>query len=200
VEVVVVAAEEEGQDIVVPTPPVAAVPAPCVAHLSPTPDTSCPCAACVRNRRLGGGIFTCSICFEDCLPVHDPASLFLFSPPTEEGLPYGLMLGSKEDGHVACLSCARDYVEGFLKKEGKCFPVCCHEVRLSSFPFDEENVELTPMLAVQCDYELTDDDAARILGEDLEKWVRLLSFLSFSPSLPPFVPSPMFCSPASFER
>lgn len=100
---------------------------------------NCPCPTCEQTWRRHHGIAVCSICFEDCRPVFDPAALFLVVRPEKDDVPYGLHLGPKEDGHVACLSCAREYVEAFMKADGRCFPVHCHEVRLPlllSFPCD----------------------------------------------------------------
>ncbi|GAA5909977.1 hypothetical protein JCM6882_008418 [Rhodosporidiobolus microsporus] len=97
--------------------------------------------------------FTCSICLDDCIPVADPYKASLAPSSSSLSAPFGLFFGPRSDKHVACLSCAGEYVQNKLQDAMavKVFPILCHEAK--------------------CNYELTDGDAARIFGEaHLERW------------------------------
>lgn len=99
----------------------------------------------------------CAICLEKCRPVTNPYEDSLVG--SSGAVPYGLFIGPRADKHALCIGCAVTYLVNKLdgEKARKIFPLTC----------------------VECKYELTDDDARRILGPDLETWVRL--FLSFLP-------------------
>ncbi|GAA5973051.1 hypothetical protein JCM11641_000386 [Rhodosporidiobolus odoratus] len=94
---------------------------------------------------------TCSICLERCLPVTDPYTVSL-EASASGAVPHGMYFGDRKDKHIACLTCAAEYVQHKLNEPGsRAFPIGCPEA--------------------QCDYSLTDLDAARIFGEaNLERW------------------------------
>ncbi|BGP19622.1 hypothetical protein JCM10213_008324 [Rhodosporidiobolus nylandii] len=87
----------------------------------------------------------------DCRPVSDPYTAAL-KVSSSGALPFGIYFGERKEKHVACLSCAAEYVQQKLEDPAvKAFPIHCHEA--------------------ECTYALTDTDAARIFGEaNLERW------------------------------
>ncbi|GAA6010505.1 hypothetical protein JCM10207_001337 [Rhodosporidiobolus poonsookiae] len=93
--------------------------------------------------------FICSVCLEPCQPSDDPQAASR-APSASHALPVGVLLGPKRDKHVICLSCAQQYIQHKLDAStATVFPIHCH----------------------QCLYQLTDEDAAKILGEDsLDGW------------------------------
>ncbi|GAA5989367.1 hypothetical protein JCM11641_004201 [Rhodosporidiobolus odoratus] len=96
----------------------------------------------------------CAICFESCRPVTDPYSASLSG--AHSGTSYGIYLGPKEDKHVLCLPCGVQYLVKKIEDAGtgrKVFPIKC----------------------VECEYELNDLDASRILGmTNMEAWASFL--------------------------
>ncbi|GAA5974427.1 hypothetical protein JCM21900_005936 [Sporobolomyces salmonicolor] len=105
----------------------------------------------------------CALCFDRTQPVSDPYAASL-APSSSRDVPFGMYLGCQEDGHVSCVDCLGTYLQKKLEGlERKAFPILCP----------------------QCPYELTDEDAARILGLDnLEAW----HYRKLLDSLPP-----LFC-------
>ncbi|GAA6023533.1 hypothetical protein JCM11491_005531 [Sporobolomyces phaffii] len=93
----------------------------------------------------------CSICFESVRIASNPYLLSL-KPSASRGLAFGMYVGPRGDGHVACIGCFGSYIENKLDDgTGKAFPMKCFEVA--------------------CTYELNDDDAEHCLGlENLEVW------------------------------
>ncbi|GAA6060923.1 hypothetical protein JCM10212_003957 [Sporobolomyces blumeae] len=108
----------------------------------------------------------CSMCLEPCRPVSDPYAMSLKSS-TSTGVPYGIFFGNRNDNHVACLGCATTYIQKKLEDKARIvFPIRCPE----------------------CTYELTDDDALKILGrENCENW-HFRKLLDSSPIV--FCPNP----------
>ncbi|GAA6062788.1 hypothetical protein JCM10212_002157 [Sporobolomyces blumeae] len=108
----------------------------------------------------------CLICLEPCRPVSNP-SLKAQQPSLSDPIAYGMFLGAREDGHLACIDCLKTFVTSKLEDgTTRAFPVHCFE----------------------CSYELSDDDARRILGDDsIEGW----HYRKLVESLPPlFCPNP----------
>ncbi|GAA5891649.1 hypothetical protein JCM5296_005497 [Sporobolomyces johnsonii] len=108
----------------------------------------------------------CSLCFDPTRPVSDPYAASL-APSSSRENPFGMYLGNRHDGHVSCVECLGTYLQKKLEgTERKAFPILCP----------------------QCPYELTDEDAARILGPtNLEAW----HYRKLLDSLPPlFCPNP----------
>ncbi|GAA5973034.1 hypothetical protein JCM11641_000373 [Rhodosporidiobolus odoratus] len=125
--------------------------------------------ACISSGESDPAVRTCSICLDETRVVGDPFKATLESAASSDHLPLGLTIGAQEDEHVACLGCAAQYVQQKLDESAvKAFPILCHEA--------------------ECKYELTDDDAARIFGEEhLERW-HYRKLLDAQPQL--FCPNP----------
>ncbi|GAA6014684.1 hypothetical protein JCM10207_006902 [Rhodosporidiobolus poonsookiae] len=121
---------------------------------TPEASTSAAAAAAAAERFIPPSdprMHDCACCFERCLPVSDPYSASIGAGRSfQRFVMYGIHLGPKEDKHVLCLNCAAQYVIKKIEdRSRKVFPVTCME----------------------CTYELTDLDAAHILGpHNLEAW------------------------------
>ncbi|GAA5952468.1 hypothetical protein JCM21900_005319 [Sporobolomyces salmonicolor] len=112
----------------------------------------------------------CLFCFALTRAVADPYKNSL-SPSSSTAASLGMYLGDRANEHLACLDCLAAYINTQLDDLSgrKAFPICC------------------PL----CPYQLTDVDAARILGpENLEAWHhrKLLD------ALPPFFCPNRSCS------
>ncbi|GAA5871306.1 hypothetical protein JCM1840_004408 [Sporobolomyces johnsonii] len=112
----------------------------------------------------------CLFCFDLTRAVGNPYKESL-SPSSSTAASLGMYLGDRTDEHLACLDCLATYIQTQLDDNSgrKAFPVCCPA----------------------CPYELTDEDAARVLGaENLEAWHhrKLLD------ALPPFFCPNRSCS------
>ncbi|BGP14937.1 hypothetical protein JCM10213_007261 [Rhodosporidiobolus nylandii] len=92
---------------------------------------------------------TCAICFESCRPVTDPFKASV-AGGSSQGVTYGIFIGPRADKHVLCLGCGVEYLcKKIEDKARRVFPVTC----------------------VECTYELTDLDAAHLLGPaNMEAW------------------------------
>ncbi|GAA5983000.1 hypothetical protein JCM5350_003535 [Sporobolomyces pararoseus] len=91
----------------------------------------------------------CQICFDPCRPVFNPAAESS-QAGTSDQLCLGMYLGDPVDQHLACLDCLTTFIERKI---------------------EDQSVRAFPINCPQCEYELTDEDAARIFGSDkLESW------------------------------
>ncbi|GAA5956773.1 hypothetical protein JCM3765_005732 [Sporobolomyces pararoseus] len=91
----------------------------------------------------------CQICFDPCRPVFNPAAESSQAGSSDQ-LYLGMYLGDPIDKHLACIDC----LTAFIGKK-----------------LEDQSSRAFPMSCPQCDYELTDEDAARIFGsEKLEGW------------------------------
>ena len=139
----------------------------------------------------------CQICFDPCRPVFNPAAESS-QAGTSDQLCLGMYLGDPVDEHLACLDCLTTFIERKIEDQSvRAFPMNCPQVRNAHWSIQAEVQADDCAFCHQCEYKLTDEDAARIFGNDkLESWVSRFLSTEYRLPLPPVYCAKISCAVA----